>query len=48
MSTPTVVERVIALEPITRDDFADAPAIVPAGDGTTDPEEEPGAAAPPV
>ena len=26
MSTPTVTEIVIALEPVTRDDFADEPA----------------------
>jgi len=26
MSTPTVTENIIALEPVTRDDFADEPA----------------------
>ena len=26
MSTPTVTENTIALEPVTRDDFADEPA----------------------
>jgi hypothetical protein len=26
MSTPTVTEIIIALEPVTRDDFADEPA----------------------
>ena len=26
MSTPTVTENIVALAPVTRDDFADAPA----------------------
>jgi hypothetical protein len=26
VSTPTVTERIVALEPTTRDDFADSPA----------------------
>ena len=26
MSTPTVTENIVALEPVTRDDFADEPA----------------------
>ena len=26
MSTPTVTERIVTLEPTTRDDFADSPA----------------------
>ena len=30
MSTPTVTENIVALEPVTRDDFADAPAPAPA------------------
>jgi hypothetical protein len=30
MTTPTVTERIVALEPVTRDDFADPPASEPA------------------
>ena len=30
MSTPTVTEKIAALEPVTRDDFADLPAPAPA------------------
>jgi hypothetical protein len=29
MTTPTVTERIIAREPVTRDDFADEPAVAP-------------------
>ena len=30
MTTPTVTENIVALEPVTRDDFADSPAPAPA------------------
>lgn len=30
MSTATVTENIVALEPVTRDDFADSPAPAPA------------------
>ena len=30
MSTPTVTENIVALEPVTRDNFADSPAPAPA------------------
>jgi hypothetical protein len=30
MSTPTVTENIVALEPVTRDDFADEPVRAPA------------------
>jgi len=30
MCTPTVTERSVILEPTTRDDFADSPAMAPA------------------
>ena len=30
MSTPTITENIVALEPVTRDDFADSPAPAPA------------------
>ena len=29
MSTPTIIERVVSLEPVTRDDFGDSPAPAP-------------------